>query len=153
MGIILIPSAMTGLPFAELLVGVPVGGGGGGLSVEGVPLGELPRLDRSELAWAGGRVSVDVDVADGGGGAAPLVRTDWPSVSGFESMNAIVGPATIALLPRSRALLFSGCPSDVTQIATGPLMPGGTTQLSIGSAIDVGAPPTSIWQEKFCDAR
>ena len=128
MGIIETPLAMAGLPFATLLgAGVPLG--------VGVPL----RLDRSELAWAGGMVDVD-----GGGVPAPLLRTSWPRDSGFTSMNAMSGPATIALLPRSRALLFNGWSSDVTQIATGPLMSAGTTHWSSAREMEKGAPPTSI---------
>jgi hypothetical protein len=70
--------------------------------------------------------------------------------SGAELMKAMVGPATTALLWRSTAPPFSGWPSDVIQIATGPLMPWGTTHWPIGSGMEKGRPPTSIWQKYPC---
>ena len=147
LGTIESPTTTTGLPFAELLVPLPEGG-----RPVGVP---VLMLDRSELACDGGSVVVDVDVGGGGGGAAPLgllllFWTSWPSVSGFVSMNAMVGPATSALLPRWTALPFSGWSSDVTKIATAPLMPWGTTHWLIGSEMEKGRPPVSIWQKKPC---
>ena len=66
--------------------------------------------------------------------------------SGEELMKAMVGPATIALLWRSTAPPLRGWPSEVIQIATGPLMPSGTTHSPIGKGREKGRPPVSIWQ-------
>ena len=62
-------------------------------------------------------------------------------------MKAMVGPATSCVVARSITLLSKGWPSDVMKIATGPLMPLGTTQLLKGSAMDEKAPPINIWQK------
>jgi len=64
-------------------------------------------------------------------------------------MNAIVGPATSWAEARSRTLLINGWPSEVMKIATGPLIPGGTTQLLNGRAMEVGWPPSIIWQKRL----
>jgi len=103
---------------------------------------ELLRLDRSGVAWEGEMVCVK-----GGGAPAPLpllLRTSSPSVSDSVSMNVMVGPATTGWVARSAGLLISGWLSAVTQIATGPLMPCGTTHWLNGSEMVVGNPPTSI---------
>jgi hypothetical protein len=76
----------------------------------------------------------------------PLFRTSGPSPSGCALMKVISGPATIALLCRSTAPPFNGWSSDVIQIATGPLMPAGTTHWLIGREREKGMPPMSIWQ-------
>jgi hypothetical protein len=60
---------------------------------------------------------------------------------------AMSGPATIALLCLSTAPPFNGWPSDVIQMATGPLTPCGTTHAFIGSGSEKGRPPMSIWQK------
>ena len=43
-----------------------------------------------------------------------------------------------------------GWGSEVMKIATGPLMPCGTTHWSSGSATENGRPPISIWHVMFC---
>jgi len=78
----------------------------------------------------------------------PLLRTRTESESSSTSMKVISGPATSALLCRCTALPFRGWSSDVMKIATGPLMPCGTTHWSIGREMEKGAPPVSIWQWK-----
>lgn len=146
-GTIEIPLAIAPLPlpFDALLepVLLELGGRPVGRLVE-----ELLRLDRSGVAWEGERVCVK-----GGGAPAPLpllLRTSSPSVSDCVSMNVRVGPAMTGWVARSCGLLISGWLSGVTQIATGPLMPWGTTHWLNGSEMVLGNPPTSIWQLKFC---
>jgi len=73
-----------------------------------------------------------------------LARTREESVSGCVSRKVMSGPATIALLFRSTAPPFRGWSSEVTQIATGPLMPEGTTHWPIGRVMEKGMPPASI---------
>jgi len=79
----------------------------------------------------------------------PPRRASWPSIWGCVSMKAIAGPATSCVVARSRTLLIRGWPSEVMKIATGPLMPGGTTQLSNGRGMEKGWPPSIIWQKSF----
>jgi len=64
-------------------------------------------------------------------------------------MKAIVGPATSWVVARSRTLLINGWPSEVMKMATGPLTPCGTTQLSNGRGMEKGCPPSIIWQNNF----
>jgi len=97
-----------------------------------------------ESAWAGETVVVVVE--------APLfwfgrnIEDIEPGMDGSWT-KAMSGPATIALLDLSTAPPFNGWPSDVIQIATGPLIPCGTTHWSIGSGREKGTPPMSIWQK------
>ena len=65
-------------------------------------------------------------------------------------MKAIVGPATNLSTARSLGLLINGWGSEVTQIATGPLIPSGTTHCERGREMVNGKPPTNIWQERPC---
>ena len=103
-----------------------------------------------EVASGGVTVVVEED-EDAEDDELPLAwRKRLDVESGVELMKAMVGPATIALLWRSTAPPFSGWPSDVIQIATGPLMPWGTTHWPIGSGMEKGRPPASIWQKKPC---
>lgn len=74
-------------------------------------------------------------------------RASWPSIWGWVSMKAMVGPATSWVVARSRTLLMRGCLSEVIQIPTGPLMPLGTTQSLNGRVSEKGAPPSIIWQK------
>lgn len=141
-GTIETPLAMAPLPLLlldELLEPVLLELGG---TLVGRLVEELLRLDRSGVAWEGEMVCVK-----GGGAPAPLpllLRTSSPSVSDSVSMNVMVGPAMIGWVARSAGLLISGWLSGVTQIATGPLMPCGTTHWLNGSEMVVGNPPTSI---------
>lgn len=141
LGINEIPLTMMPVPVdVPLLFDALLGSGVGEL------MGRLLELGRSELAWAGERVSVV-----GGGAPAPvLLLTSWPSVSPTVSTNNTVGPATTVWVWRSCRLFSSGWLSGVIQIATGPLIPWGTMQLPIGCEVLVGWPPMSIWQLKFC---
>lgn len=95
-------------------------------------------------ASAGLMVTVLVDAT-----VVLVPRTSEPRVWGWVSMNAIVGPATIWDEARSRTLLTNGWPSEVMKMATGPLIPGGTTQLLNGRAVELGWPPSNIWQKRF----
>jgi len=100
-----------------------------------------------EEASDGEMVRVDVETAP----AAPakLARASWLSIWGWVSMKARVGPAMSCVVARSRTLLMRGCWSEVTKMATGPLMPGGTTQLSKGNGMESDDPPIIIWQKSF----
>ena len=132
------------LPFGELLDTLELPELVEEVTPAGRGVGEVPRLDRSELAALGESVSVTT----AGGAPAPVVLllgwTSWPSVCGSMSMNARVGPATTVWPARSSTLPFSGWSSGVTKIATGPLMPGGTTHWLNGREMVSGAPPMSI---------
>ena len=103
-------------------------------------------LERIEDAWLGETVVV----VGGGGRLLPLLRTSSPNELDSTSRKASSGPAMIALLCRCTALPFSGWLSDVTQIATTPLIPEGTMHWSIGREIEAGRPPANIWQKKPC---
>jgi hypothetical protein len=80
-----------------------------------------------------------------------LGRTILDRSSITMSMKTISGPATIALLCLSTAWPFTGWSSDVIQIATGPLIPFGTTHWLRGREREKGMPPVSIWQWKPCE--
>lgn len=129
-------------------------GVGAELSAAAVPVGAgTPALERTALASAGVKVSVLVEVEpETVGVPAELdpVRANWARTSGAVSMNAMVGPAMILSVAWSRTLLASGWLSEVMKIATGPLMPSGTTHWSKGRAMANAAPPTSIWHAKPC---
>jgi len=134
------PHAM--LPYA---LGVGIG------TIE-MPLTITPLLDPDAMELASPRETVVV-VAP----ATPLpalllllARTREESVSGWVSRKVTSGPATIALLMRSTAPPFRGWSSEVTQMATGPLMPEGTTHWLKGREMEKGMPPASIWQWNFC---
>lgn len=119
-------------------------------SLESVALAIALSEERRPLASAGDTVVV----VEGLASLLPLLsffRTSEPSPSGCELMKVIRGPATIALLWRSTAPAFSGWSSDVIQIATGPLMPSGTTHSAIGREREKGMPPMSIWQWWPCE--
>ena len=75
-------------------------------------------------------------------------RASWERSCFWVSMKAMVGPARTAWFARSRTLLLRGCMSLVTKSATGPSIPSGTMHWSNGRGMDVGMPPTSIWQNR-----
>ena len=127
---------------------------------------DAPRLDTIELAWLGATVVVlanELAWPMGYGEPEPeyepapdeepllLGRTILDRLSTTMSMKTISGPATIALLCLSTAWPFRGWSSDVIQIATGPLIPSGTTHWLSGREREKGMPPVSIWQWKPCD--
>jgi len=74
-------------------------------------------------------------------------RTNCPSNSVFESMKVIKGPAMSLSVACWTTLAAKGCSSEVMKIATGPLMPGGTTHWLYGKEIENARPPASIWQD------
>lgn len=80
----------------------------------------------------------------------PVGRMRVPRASGgAESMKAMAGPAMTVLDDRSTTLVARGLSSLVMKIATGPLIPGGTTHCWNGKAIAVTEPPMIIWQERL----
>jgi len=105
-------------------------------------------LDIIDDASAGEIVCVDVDVA-GGEPPAPAPRKTWPIICGCVSMNANVGPAITCFWARSWRSLRRGWPSEVINMATGPFIPSGTMHCEMGSGIDMGALPMSIWQNNL----
>jgi hypothetical protein len=109
------------------------------------------RMDMADMIIEVASGGVTVVVEDNRDDEADEALLDWLTrlaiASGAEApMKVMAGPATIALLWRSTAPALSGCSSDVIQIATGPLIPCGTTHSPIGSGMEKGRPPTSIWQ-------
>jgi len=71
------------------------------------------RLERRDWAWSGEIVVVDKlatapVVVEAWLPGLPGLRTSAPSISGWVSMNAIVGPATSWAVPRSITLLSNG---------------------------------------------
>ena len=130
------------------------------------------RLDKMTLAWLGTTttvVALESELAWSVGYDEPelgyelefelepeeepllLGRTILDRSSITMSMKTISGPATIALLCLSTAWPFTGWSSDVIQIATGPLIPFGTTHWLRGREREKGMPPVSIWQWKPCE--
>jgi hypothetical protein len=106
-----------------------------------------PALDIIDDACAGEIVCVVVEFK----GCDPFPAfTSWGNICGCVSMNASVGPAMVCFWARSWTSLRRGCPSEVINRATGPLMPVGTTHWDKGSGIAVGELPMSIWQNSFC---
>jgi hypothetical protein len=73
-------------------------------------------------------------------------RMSEGSVCEMVSMNAMTGPATRWVVSRSIGLAATGWSSDMIQIATGPLIPEGTTHWLKGSEIAKGRPPMSMLQ-------
>jgi len=61
--------------------------------------------------------------------------------------------STTALLWRSTTLAFSGWSSDVIQIATGPLIPCGTTHWLIGRERENGMPPRGRHRVEMVDSK
>lgn len=92
------------------------------------------------FTWEGAGVSLVTEAEL----VALVFRTTDASGSGIESMKVISGPATTVWFWRSTTFVFSGWLSDVIKIATGPLIPSGTTHWSIGKERVAFAPPVSI---------
>ena len=73
----------------------------------------LDKLKRIDWAWSGEIVVVDklatgAEVTDAWLLGFIALRASAPSISGWVSMNAMVGPATIWAVPRSMTLLSKG---------------------------------------------
>jgi hypothetical protein len=64
-------------------------------------------------------------------------------------MKAMVGPATMLSEDCWTTLASSGWELEVMKIATGPLMPAGTTHCWSGKGMESAIPPASIWQNKL----
>ena len=78
----------------------------------------------------------------------PAARASCERSCFWVSMKAMAGPARTAWVARSRTLLFRGWLSEVMKRPTGPSTPWGTMHWSSGREMEVGMPPTSIWQNR-----
>lgn len=75
-------------------------------------------------------------------------RLSWARDSVLLSMKAMRGPATSWVVARSRTLFARAWSSLVTKMATGPLMPSGTTHSLKGREMEKAAPPTIMLQKR-----